>query len=389
MFSPPLKIKLFSREMHSFHFFGLLGFTGGVILSVLLATELGLQNGIILLLGLAAATTFFVLVYINRFLTGKENIVYYHHEICIITVGAIVLYLTHNPVARYLDIEIIGIGTFLAFGRIGCYSVGCCHGCPHKTGVRYSQAHVDTGFTWFYKDVPLLPVQLIESAYVFLTVVAGIILLFHHVQPGTVLIVYTVLYGLMRYTLEFFRGDPERPIWLGLSEAQWTTLVLITVTFVLSKAGWLPLYHWHWMILIAMTLVSAAIVYYFKKNPSKIFFNPPHIRQLAEALGALEEVNRLTIDGSDSPVNIFTTSGGLCISCSNEEGDDGIRQYTVSLKSSIIMNSGVAHLIAAAIGRLKKYTGGYELLERENGICHIIFYNTQTVIMEEKFHQTY
>ena len=134
---------------------------------------------------------------------------YYHHEISIMIFCALALYLLNKPVLPYLDISILGIGVFIGFGRIGCYSVGCCHGRPHKHGVKYGQAHVDAGFTWFYKDVPLLPVQLIESSYVFLIVISGVILLLNHAAPGTVLIVYTVVYGLMRFILARVLPSPR------------------------------------------------------------------------------------------------------------------------------------------------------------------------------------
>lgn len=380
MLSPKLNISLFNSKIFSFHFFGVLGFIFGTLLSLILAHELRLQISIILMLGLTGAVIFFGLVYAVRSITGDENIVYYHHEIAILLFSAIVLYFTKSPILSYLDIELVGIGTFLAFGRIGCFSVGCCHGRPHKYGVKYGQLHVNAGFTWFYKDVPLFPVQLIESAYVFFIVFAGIILLLSHIQPGTVLIVYTVLYGLMRYILEFFRGDPERPIWQGLSEAQWTTLALTAITFIMSKAGWLPLYNWHWMILIAMIVVSSVTVYYYKKDPEKKFFYPSHILEMAEALSVLHEVNLLMVEDNPDRVNVFTTQQGLCISCSTEQSGITVNQYTISCKNKIIINIQSAHKLANLICKLKNLVNKYELIETRNGIYHILFNENKIAI---------
>ncbi|MBL7726400.1 MAG: prolipoprotein diacylglyceryl transferase, partial [Dinghuibacter sp.] len=255
---PHLHIKLLKRKISSFHFFGVLGYIIGTLLGTFIAKPLGFRPEIVLLMAATGAGTFFLRAFFAKWITGEETIVYYHHEIAILVCCTLVLYLLNQPILSYLDITLLGIGTFLAFGRIGCFSVGCCHGRPHKHGVQYGEAHVQAGFTWFYKDVPLLPVQLIESGYVFLTVIAGTILLFNNVVPGTVLIVYTVLYGLFRFIMEYFRGDPDRPARLGVSEAQYTTLLLTGITYLLGKINWLPMYNWHGIILVLM--VAATLV---------------------------------------------------------------------------------------------------------------------------------
>ncbi|MBD0287506.1 MAG: prolipoprotein diacylglyceryl transferase, partial [Flavisolibacter sp.] len=160
-------------------------------------------------MSLTGAATFFLLAILAKIITGEEVIVYYHHEIAILIMCAVVLHALHQPVLPYLDITILGIATFLAFGRIGCFNVGCCHGRPVKGGVRYRHEHVEAGFTPYYEDVPLFPVQLVESAFVFIVVIAGSFLLLRSFPAGTVLLLYTVVYGLFRFSIEIFRGDPE------------------------------------------------------------------------------------------------------------------------------------------------------------------------------------
>jgi prolipoprotein diacylglyceryltransferase len=198
MLRASLYIPFFGKKIHSFHFFGAVGFLGGLTLGIGMAIALDLNPRIVLLMTAIGAATFFLLVYLAKGLTGKEVIVYYHHEISILLFCTLALFVLKLPILSYLDITLLGIGVFLGFGRIGCYSVGCCHGRPYKHGVRYGQKHVEAGFTWYYKNIPLLPVQLIESIYVFGIVITGTILLLNHVAPGTVLICYTVVYGFMR-----------------------------------------------------------------------------------------------------------------------------------------------------------------------------------------------
>jgi prolipoprotein diacylglyceryltransferase len=375
---PHLHIKIFNFQIKSFHFFGVLGYLLGTILGVIIATQIVMKPGIVLLMAAVGAATFFLLVYISKWVAGEEIIVYYHHEISILLFCTLTLYLLKLPVLPYLDITILGIGVFIVLGRVGCYSVGCCHGRPHKHGVKYGQKHVDAGFTWFYKDVPLLPVQLIESAYVLCIVITGVVLLLNNVAPGTVLIVYTVIYGAMRFTLEFFRGDPDRPLWVGLSEAQWTSLGLTAITFGFSQAGWLPVYNWHTFILIAMLVAALVAMYFFNRNPEQKLFSAPHIRQLAEGINILDKVNNNIQTGQPQKINVYTTRAGFSLSCGTRNINSEKQQhYTFSLKNKRIINRQAAGKMAEIISTLTKHQEKYELVEKQNGIYHILFNETE------------
>ena len=374
MFLPKLHIPVYKWQMHSFHFFGVLGFICGTILGVLVSVKLQLNPYIVLLMSGVGAATFFSLTFLSKWIAGKEVIVYYHHEISIILLCTLALFLIKAPILRYLDISILGIGVFLGFGRIGCYSVGCCHGKPFKQGVKYGQQHVEAGFTWYYKDVPLFPVQLIESLYVSLIVTTGVILLFNDVTPGTVLVCYTVIYGLMRFVLEFFRGDPERPLRLGLSEAQWTTLVLVTITFGMSQAGWLPEYKWHFFILALLLGISSVVILFYRNKTGYLLFTAPHIRQVANGLDRLANQP----DGH-SPVHpgnilIYTTPAGLNLSCGDyKSGEDIIRHYTLSIKKKKNLVAGPVRKMANLISRLEAQEGYCKIIEKDQGVYHIIF----------------
>jgi len=375
--SPKLHINFFSTHIHSFHFFGVIGFVMGTAFGCMLAWLLHLQVGIVLLMSAIGAATFFLLAFVAKWIAGKEVIVYYHHEISIVLLCAVTLYFLKKPVLPYLDITLLGIGVFLAFGRIGCYSVGCCHGRPHKHGVKYGQAHVNAGFLWYYKDVSLLPVQLIESGYVFFTVIVGGILLLNHVAPGTVLVCYTVIYGMMRYILEFFRGDPERPLWYAVSEAQWTTLLLVTVSLLLSISGFLPFYSWHWIILLSLIIASCYMMFVKSRTINYRLLGPKHIRQIAFALQYFTNAEKFSHQTKKSSVSIYTTQQGLSISSGIYKDEESqVRLYTISGKTKFKLNTRIANGIAKTI-RLIKHLGEFELIEKENGIYHIVFKEEQ------------
>lgn len=357
------------KKINSFHFYGVLGYLLGTLLGVLIAFPLGLRPEIMLLMALAAAATFFLLAYAAKSITGAENIVYYHHEIAILVVCSGLLSAFGLPVLPYLEVVLLGIGLFLALGRIGCHSVGCCHGLPHKHGVTYNEAHVNAGFTWFYKDVSLLPVQLIESVYVFLTVGAGVLLLLSHAVPGTVLIVYTVVYGLFRFVLEFFRGDPERPIRLGLSEAQWTTLALNGLVLWCSCMGWLPLYSWHLVISGLLLLAALAVITRSIVFPSSTLFQPLDLEELATGLRVLEQMN-----GASRHITTYTTRRGVCVSAGTCIADDmPCIHYTISFKAPLRPRQTTVSRIARQIGILQQHRNGYRINARPNNIYHILF----------------
>src|SRR5688572_18941678 len=114
MWSPKLHIKLFGKKLHTFHFFGVLGFILGTLLGMWLAQQKGLSISVVIFLSCLGAAIFFGLVYLARWITGSETIVYYHHEITIMLLSTLALWLLRVPVLPYLDIVILGIATFLS-----------------------------------------------------------------------------------------------------------------------------------------------------------------------------------------------------------------------------------------------------------------------------------
>ncbi|MBC7507561.1 MAG: prolipoprotein diacylglyceryl transferase [Ferruginibacter sp.] len=370
--SPTLHIKLFNKRTHSFHFFGVMGFVFGTALGVSLAGMLHLNPLVVLGMSVICACTFFLLASGAKWLLKNEVIVYYHHEIAIIIFCTIALYFLGLPVLTYLDIAILGMAVFLGFGRMGCYSVGCCHGRPHAHGVKYGQLHVAAGFTWFYKDVALFPIQVVESAAVFLLAGFSIFLLFSNEPPGTVMVCYTVLYGLIRFILEFFRGDPERPTWKGISEAQLTTLLLVAISLVLGNFGYLPLYSWHLVIFACLLAAACYIISIKNQSFSYRFFTALHVKEVATALRMLAKPSvASSINSKSIGIKIFTTKQGLSISCAHYKmAAQCIRQYTISAQGNI--NNVLAHKIAKLICQLQNNTDGYQLCNTKNGIYHVL-----------------
>lgn len=88
---------------------------------------------------MAASFTFLALAMAAKIVPGKETLVYYQHEIAVMITATFLWRMLRQPVLCYLDVTILGVGLFLAFGRVGCLMVGCCHGRPSPWGVCYAR----------------------------------------------------------------------------------------------------------------------------------------------------------------------------------------------------------------------------------------------------------
>ncbi len=113
-----------------------------------------------------------------------------------------------------------------ALGRVGCFFAGCCYGIPWEYGHVY---HSTVGMTPL--EIPLLPIQLIESGILLVLFVVQLILYLQNKKKWRNTVLYIGAYPVIRFVLEFFRCDTERGILLGLSTSQWTSLA-ISATFI-------------------------------------------------------------------------------------------------------------------------------------------------------------
>jgi hypothetical protein len=233
------------RSWSSFHVCGVTGLLLGMSLALTLAGHAGLSRAVVVMLLAIGVVTFLVLAMATKIVTGRESLVYYHHEIAILSVSAAWLSLLGLPVLPYLDVTALGLGVFLACGRCGCLLVGCCHGKPYRWGVRYGHEHATEGFPDCYVGARLFPVQALEALVVALIVAAGATAMLLDRPAGTAWSLYVVSYSAARIWLEELRGDGVRPYRLRLSEAQWTSLVLIVAIVVGEWQGRLPAASWH------------------------------------------------------------------------------------------------------------------------------------------------
>lgn len=364
--------------------FQLCGYTGlllAFVQSMMLARYQGLSQITVLGATGVAILAFFVLVMGTKLIVGRELIIYYHHEIAVLAATALFLRVTSQPVLPYLDIIVLGLGIFLACGRIGCLLVGCCHGRPCDWGVVYGEEHVQAGFPAYLAGVRLFPIQAIESGFALCLVLFGMAALIRSYSGGTAFELYVLLYAVGRFCFEFARGDCARPYFHGFSEAQWTSLVLVSGEISLEYTGLLPHYSWHGVIplvlLTAMLIVNSRMRLHTMSRFNVL--HPRHVRELAEALqianGTLPPFScRPATRSLRNPgvIHVVETSLGLRLSSGSlRDGTAALAHYTLS-DAEATMTPRSAHLLATTICRLYHRGGSFELWPAQSGVFHVM-----------------
>ncbi|MCR5809384.1 MAG: prolipoprotein diacylglyceryl transferase [Clostridiales bacterium] len=141
------------------------------------------------------------------------------------------LYSKHYKLDRkaFFDFFIPLFPLFHAFGRIGCFLTGCCHGVvSERFGIAFTRsASAPNG-------VPFFPIQLVCA--VCDLILFAFLLWFEkrRHREGKALPCYLVVYAVGRFMIEFFRGDEIRGFILGLSTSQWISLLVLLVLAVLN-----------------------------------------------------------------------------------------------------------------------------------------------------------
>ena len=146
-------------------------------------------------------------------------------------IAALYLYLKKYKIDRKVFFDYISpvFPLFHAFGRVGCFLTGCCHGIEsEKYGIAFSHSISSEN------GIPYFPVQLLGSFLELLLFVAVIVYERKHHNEGKSLRFYLVCYSVGRFLIEFLRGDIVRGIWFGLSTSQWISIVLFLVVIITS-----------------------------------------------------------------------------------------------------------------------------------------------------------
>ena len=136
------------------------------------------------------------------------------------------------PVLPYADLFAPGIALAHGFGRIGCFMGGCCYGCPvsasHPFAVVYPQISLAAP-----PGVPLMATPLIEAICLF--VLAAILSVIYKKSSirGLAVCSYGVLYSILRFVLEYYRGDLVRGVYGPFSTSQYISIGVFVLSVTL------------------------------------------------------------------------------------------------------------------------------------------------------------
>jgi len=129
---------------------------------------------------------------------------------------------------KIADIVSLYIPLGHAFGRMGCFSYGCCYGKPTNSWIGMLFPPTSPAGA---AGVKVIPTQIISA---FFLVVIFLILLYVRRKKrfeGQIFLSYLLLYGIFRFIIEFFRGDPRGYLWV-FSTSQWVSIAVIIAAIV-------------------------------------------------------------------------------------------------------------------------------------------------------------
>lgn len=218
----PVLINFPGLPLHSYGALGSFGFVLVVFLVLRRTRALGLDKDHVVdvifwgaIAGIVGSRALFVWQNIEQFHTFGEmvnvrngGLVFYGAMLAGLPTGALVMWFRKIPFFKLMDVLATAMPIGHGIARIGCILAGCCYGLPtdQPWAVTYSHELAIAP----PHGVGLHPVQLYESALLF--TIAGIVngLYAKRAWDGQIMLVYLLLYGVVRSTTELFRGDISR-----------------------------------------------------------------------------------------------------------------------------------------------------------------------------------
>ncbi len=219
----PVLIRLGPLTIHTYGFLIAVGFLIGLWLAVRQGKKEGIPVNKILDLGfyilLAAiigSRLFFILINFNHYAQNPADIfkiwegglVFYGGVL--LALPTVVWYVKKNGMGiwKTADIFAPSIAIGHVFGRLGCLAAGCCYGRTAETlpwGIVFTDPECLAP-----TNLLLHPTQLYESAGELLNFFILITLRKYKSFNGQLFMMYLILYAVLRFFVEFFRGDVAR-----------------------------------------------------------------------------------------------------------------------------------------------------------------------------------
>ena len=132
------------------------------------------------------------------------------------------------PFFKIADLFMPAVALGHAFGRIGCFLAGCCYGKQCPVGAWYATVFPADAGGLAPVGIALYPTQLTEAAAEFLLFLLLAWKSRKKGFDGQILLLYLMAYAILRFGIEFLRGDRERGLYFNqaISFSQILSIVL-------------------------------------------------------------------------------------------------------------------------------------------------------------------
>lgn len=242
----PVLFKFGPLTIHTYGLFVAIGFLLGLGLAVRQAKKEGIPSYkivdlgfYILLSAIIGSRLFFIFINVSHYIKNPLDIfkiwegglVFYGGVL--FAIPTVIWYAKKNGLGIWsmADVFAPSIAIGHSIGRIGCFAAGCCYGKPAESlpwAVTFTnpQSLARIG-------IPLHPTQLYESAGEFINFLILITLRRYKSFDGQLFLTYVLLYSVLRFIVEFFRGDIGRGfIIYNMSLSQGISILMFLIASV-------------------------------------------------------------------------------------------------------------------------------------------------------------
>lgn len=142
----------------------------------------------------------------------------------------------HEKPLKLADLLAVVIPLGHAFGRIGCFCFGCCYGRDSECWCAVTfPARSPSWFEHGGRMVKVLPTQLFEAGALFL-LFALLLSIWHkrkYLHEGLITGTYLIGYAVIRFGIEFLRGDPRAAIGpFSISQTISMAMIILGIGFI-------------------------------------------------------------------------------------------------------------------------------------------------------------
>lgn len=252
----PELIRIGGIALHTYGFFIVVGIFAGFYIIKIESNRLGLDYKHIsdalfwaIWAGLIGSRIFYVIYFPEEFKNNpvdiikiwKGGLVFHGGVIFALPVAIYLLKKFKLPILKTIDITASAVPLAHFFGRLGCFSAGCCYGkvCELPWAVTFKNP-----LSIAPTNVPLHPTQLYESFSNLLLFIIIFTTRKKTDKTGLKTGIYLAGYGMIRFNVEFFRGD-LRQFYYYFSTAQWISLIFLLIgVIIVIKSSFTNSHDW-------------------------------------------------------------------------------------------------------------------------------------------------